>query len=74
MFEQSPDYLGTVLGRDGNQPEVFYTIDQWTSRSACEDFKSGHKREFDAIDRRCESLTEEEALIAELEDVVSPPT
>ncbi|HEX9800888.1 MAG TPA: antibiotic biosynthesis monooxygenase [Thermoanaerobaculia bacterium] len=60
LFRRSPEYLGTELGRDTADARRYLTIDRWTSRAACLDFRERVRAEFDAIDRECELLTESE--------------
>jgi heme-degrading monooxygenase HmoA len=60
LFRQADGYLGTELLRDPTDPRRFATIDRWTSRHAWEAFRTAWAAEWEAIDRRCEALTEEE--------------
>jgi hypothetical protein len=69
LFRDSQDYLGTTLVRDRDRAGCYLTIDHWTSRQALLQFKQEHPIEYAALDRRCESLTEREALIGEFEEV-----
>ena len=61
FFRQSPEYLGTELLRDLQEPSRYFTSDRWTSRRAYEEFRGHHLSEYDALDRRCELLTSHEA-------------
>jgi hypothetical protein len=67
LFRGSPEYLGTELGRDITQPRRYFTIDRWTSRTACLAFRAEVRIEFDSIDRECERLTESERSLGEFE-------
>ncbi len=61
FFRRGEGYLGTELIRDVETPGRYVTIDRWASAAAYEDFRSRNSSEYEAIDRRCESLTEHEA-------------
>lgn len=63
LFSRSPGYQGTTLLRDNTNPERFLTIDRWDSERAHYDFVESRRAEFEAIDTRCEELTESESLI-----------
>ena len=63
FFRRDEGYLGTELLRDAEVAGRYLTIDRWTSPSAHEVFKRQQHAEYEAIDRRCESLTEHEARI-----------
>jgi heme-degrading monooxygenase HmoA len=60
FFRGAPGYLGTDLLRaTGGEPR-YVTIDRWSTRAAYEAFRAGNLSEYESIDRRCESLTDEE--------------
>jgi heme-degrading monooxygenase HmoA len=63
LFGQAPGYLGTELLRDQNDRRRFITIDRWVSATAYDTFRAQSAGEYAAIDRRCEALTEYEALV-----------
>lgn len=67
LFRQSPDYCGTQLFRDTEQPGRYITLDRWTSREAFHRFKANHVDDYEVFDRRCESLTSHESLIGEFD-------
>lgn len=67
LFSRANGYLRTELYRDADDPSRFVTIDHWTSRQARDDFRLRFASEFEAIDRRCEELTERERLIGDFE-------
>lgn len=65
LFSKGDGYLGTELHRDLKAAGRYLTVDYWTSKAACVAFRLKFKAEFDELDERCESLTEEERLIGE---------
>lgn len=67
LFHESPDYLGTELLRDLNNPGRYLTLDRWTSREALQSFKRDHHAAYADLDQRCEALTEHEALLGEFD-------
>lgn len=69
LFAQSPDYLGTELWRDPNDPNRYLTFDRWRSREALETFLRLHSREYEILDRRFEALTSYEAQLGSFERV-----
>lgn len=71
LFRQSAEYLGTDLLRDLVRPERYLTLDRWASRDALSRFKQSHQSAYAALDKRCEALTEHEALLGEFE-LVNP--
>jgi heme-degrading monooxygenase HmoA len=69
LFRQAPGYQRSELHRDRTQPTRFLTLDFWDSREACERFKAAHASEYEALDARCEALTEREREIGRFEPV-----
>jgi heme-degrading monooxygenase HmoA len=67
LFARSPEYRGTELLHDALRPGRYLTIDRWTSAAAYESFKQQWKAEYDALDRRCESLTASETPLGAFE-------
>lgn len=65
LFGRGAGYLGTELLCDRDDPRRFMTLDRWRSRDDHAAFVAAHREEFDALDRRCERLTESERLIGE---------
>ena len=56
-FRQGTGYLGTELIRD---QRCYVTMDFWASKDDYEKFKTQHAAEYEAIDRKCADLTEQE--------------
>lgn len=63
LFKKDWGYLGTELLRDINYPRHYITIDRWISSSSYESFLEQYRAEYDAIDTRCDYLTEHETRI-----------
>jgi heme-degrading monooxygenase HmoA len=60
FFRRSPDYLGTELGRDEQNPERYLTFDFWKSEQAFAGFKEQNHEEYASKDLGFESLTRKE--------------
>ena len=67
LFHRSPDYLGTELLHDLDQPSRYVTIDRWTSREAYDRFRAEQATEYRALDERCAQLTLHEAFLGAFE-------
>ncbi|SRR5689334_10578562 len=64
LFARSPEYRGIELLRPHQSGERRYlTIDHWTSAGAYDAFRERWHEEYEALDKRCEGLTERETLI-----------
>ncbi len=63
FFRGGDGYLGTDLLRAGGGEGRYVTIDRWTSKAAYEAFRARLLAEYEAIDRRCEALTERETAL-----------
>jgi Antibiotic biosynthesis monooxygenase. len=63
-------YVETQLIRDAAVPTRYLTLDFWTSPQAYERFKKENQAEYQAIDQRCESLTQRENEIGRFQCVV----
>ena len=60
LFRTAGGYLGSHLFKDEGDPGRYLTVDCWASRQAYDDFRRTRLPEYEALDRRCESLTEKE--------------
>jgi len=67
FFHQGRGYLRTELFRDLNQPRRFFTLDIWASKADYIRFRRKFRAHYEAIDQRCEKLTQYEAKIGEFE-------
>ena len=71
LFRKGKGYLRTELFRGIEGRGRYFTVDYWTSESAYENFRRKFDREFVALDKKCESLTEHETNIGTFENVTS---
>jgi heme-degrading monooxygenase HmoA len=60
---ESPEHLGVELLRDVANPSRYLTIDRWKTSEAFGAFRKAHAAEYEALDVRCEGLTEAEVKI-----------
>ncbi len=67
LFRSGKGYIRTELIRDIETPRRYLTLDFWTSRQAYARFKKENRTEYQAIDEKCASLTEGEALVGEFQ-------
>ncbi len=67
FFRGAPGYQKTRLLRDRDDPSRYLTIDVWSDLEAYRAFSEKHAAEYDAIDRRCEELTEKERCLGYFE-------
>lgn len=73
LFRQSRDYQGTELLRDPETRGRYLTIDRWTSREALHEFKQTHQAAYSALDKQCESLTDQETFLGDFENIAAQP-
>ena len=65
LFRYSRAYKGTRLLRDAGRPWIYLTMDLWDSRDEYEEFLRTHRKEYEALDRECESMTTLESMVGE---------
>ena len=65
LFTTDENYLGTELIRGQGGSPRYTTLDLWVSKEAYEEFREKHRVAYEAIDRKCEQLTESERKLAE---------
>ncbi len=58
LFGRDPGYRGTALWRDSSDRRRYLVTDTWDAESSYLRFKHAHAGEYEALDGRCESLTE----------------
>lgn len=60
FFQKGAGYLGTALLSELSRQRRYLTLDYWKSSEDYERFRQTHRKEYEAIDRRCALLTEQE--------------
>jgi heme-degrading monooxygenase HmoA len=71
LFSSDRDYLGTELLRVLESPNHYITIDRWTSSAAYDSFHEKYRAAYEAMDARCENLTERETLLGRYNLILS---
>lgn len=71
FFKRDAAYLETELLRSEERLEIYITIDKWDSQSAYERFLQTWRREYDALDEQCNSLTKHEQRIGNFRQILS---
>ncbi len=72
LFRGGKGYIRTELLHDLETPRRYLTIDFWTSRQAYLRFKKNNRAEYQTIDAKCLSLTEDEVKIGEFYGIFKP--
>jgi len=67
LFSRGDGYIRTELIRDPKTTGRYVTVDFWKSRQAFERFKKQNLAAYQALDKKCNSLTESEKLMGEFE-------
>lgn len=57
FFKKGEGYLRTELLEDAENPQRFLSIDYWKSQAGRDAFREKYAREFEIIDRTCESFS-----------------
>ncbi len=57
LFRQGPGFRETMLLRSVSSPEIYLTLDRWTSRAAYEEFRIVHAAAYAALDQATSGLT-----------------
>ena len=65
LFRRGKGYIRTELLSDRRTPLRYLTLDFWESHTDYERFKKENHVEYQAIDKKCESLTEKEVEIGQ---------
>jgi heme-degrading monooxygenase HmoA len=60
LFKTGEGFIRTELNRSATDPRLYLTLDYWTSEEAYDRLREHHAAEYEAIDAKCEALTEEE--------------
>jgi heme-degrading monooxygenase HmoA len=67
LFRRASGFIATEFLRDPARAGRYVTIDRWHSRQAFDAFKVAHAAEYQALDARCEALTESEICVGEFD-------
>ena len=67
LFRRGAGYMRTDLMRDRADPTRYVTVDYWESFEAFSAFRRAFETEFEAIDRRFESVTAKESKLGEFD-------
>jgi heme-degrading monooxygenase HmoA len=71
FFRQDGSYIGTELVHGWKRERTYLTLDFWTSQEAYDEFRKRHLAKYNALDRKCEELTENEREIGKFARVPS---
>jgi heme-degrading monooxygenase HmoA len=63
FFSHGQGYLGTQLLHDTTNPTRYVTLDLWSSEEDYQRFREHNQQEYSRIDKRYESLTEQETYL-----------
>ena len=69
LFKKSSGFIGTELLRDKKQTHHYITIDRWSSSQEHESFLLQWQSEYEALDAKCNCLTEQETLLGKWESI-----
>ena len=69
LFRGGRGYRETILLRDRDAPGRYLTIDVWEDEASFQSFREAHAAEYEATDRRCETLTLEERCLGLFESL-----
>ncbi|MGH9787200.1 MAG: antibiotic biosynthesis monooxygenase family protein [Candidatus Acidiferrales bacterium] len=67
FFRKGRGYRGTILLRNREKPNRYFTIDRWVSLAEYRRFRRRHQKHYDALDKRFERLTEKETCLGYFE-------
>lgn len=67
LFRRGAGYEKTLLLKDLDRPRIYTTVDIWASEEAFSVFRETFAAEFEALDQRCEELTEKEVRVGRFE-------
>jgi hypothetical protein len=69
LFRKGTGFLGSDFLHDPANPQRYLTIDRWMSKIEYESFLARWKTEYEALDARCEGLTESEFLLGKWDSI-----
>lgn len=67
LFERAPGFAGTELRRESDRSGHYHTIDRWQSRADYQRFLEAFRSEYEALDTRCNRMTEHEKKVGDFE-------
>jgi heme-degrading monooxygenase HmoA len=67
LFRRAKGYVGSELLTDVGREGWYITIDTWESKKSYEAFRKTSRKEFDLLDKACESMTQEERYLGSFE-------
>jgi len=70
LFSQHESYIGTELIHNLKSARTYVTLDFWLSQAAYDEFQEQHSAEYNALDEKCEPMTESELEIGRFVRVV----
>jgi hypothetical protein len=68
LFRKNGGYEGTLLLRDAEHKRRYLTIDRWNSTASQREMRKRFAREYEELDRSCDSLTESERRVGIFEE------
>jgi quinol monooxygenase YgiN len=68
FFRRSPEYLGTQLYRNTQNPLRFIAVDQWRSRASYETFRKNNAADYATLDAWCRQLLTHERMLGVTDD------
>jgi len=71
LFEQDDSYIGTELIHDLKARRTYVTLDFWVSQKAYDAFRKQNLARYQALDQKCEEMTEGEREIGKFVRVLS---
>ena len=69
LFKKSSGFIETELLHDKKQTHRYITIDRWSSSQEHESFLLQWQSEYEALDSKCNSLTERETPLGKWESI-----
>jgi heme-degrading monooxygenase HmoA len=67
LFRKGRGYRGTILLHDPESSKRYLTVDRWVSLAAYRRFRGRHQKQYAALDRKLEHLTERETCLGHFE-------
>jgi heme-degrading monooxygenase HmoA len=71
FFSKDASYITTELVRQLKAARTYVTLDFWTSQEAYDAFRKQHFARYEALDQKCEGLTQREREIGRFKRVSS---